>query len=302
MNEQNQPEAAEELGYNNVLISVANPDNAKQLAQLGKFITTPQATLHIMNVTRQQPFPEREQAWRQGSDLVMDITHYTHRLGRTAKPLAATANSIPNSIVTAAGNVGADLIIMGWFGRITPIAVRRSSVVNKVLHKAPCDVSVLKSRTELGSVKKVVIPVGTNQPRPKRLAIAEKLLKQSGATGELVHVVTEDSTHQDGEEASRIFQEITDLIDVEVETNTIHANSVLEGLLIGTRGADLVLVGPGREWVFNRFLFGRTADNLTNQVDGSVIMFKGSEHKMVAWSRGLVKAIVDMCKKPFQGS
>ncbi len=286
--------------YENILISVANPENAQQLVRLAQLVSTKRATLHIMNVTRDKPFPEREKSWRQGSQLVMDTTHFAQRLGRAAKPLAATSSSIPDSIVNAAEDVGADLIILGWFGRITPVAVRRSSVVNKVLHGAHCDVTVLKSRKDLAGIEKVVVPVGPNKPRPERLALADTLLEHSGARGEIVHVLTEGDHEETQEEATALLKEIADLLSVEVETRTIHAKSVLEGLLTGTRGADLILMGPGREWVFDRFLFGRTADNLTNRVEASVVMFKGSEYSMVAWTRGLLKALSSLVKRQFR--
>jgi len=289
----------EPLDYENVLISVANPETAKQLVRLAYLATTHRATFHIMNVTLQKSFPEKEKSWRRGTDLVLDSTHYARRLGRVAKPLAATAKSIPRSIVNAASEVDADLVIMGWFGRITPVAVRRSSVVNKVLHNAPCDVAVLKSRNDLAEVEDVVIPVGAKKPRYKRLALADSILKQSGANGELAHILTGDKKEWDEEDAEDYLEEIRALLTSNPDTRLIHSNSILNGLLNATRDADMVIIGPGREWVFDRFLFGRTADNLTNRIDGSVVMFKGSEHAMVAWSRGFLKAIKDLVTGSF---
>lgn len=284
----------EELNYENVLISIANPETARQLVTMAHHVTTHQTTFHIMNVTRQGSFPEEERSWRKGSELVMDTTHFAQRLGRVAKPLTETSSSIPGAIVNTAKEIEADLILMGWFGRITPVSVRRSSVVNKVLHKAPCDVGVLKSRKDLGSVKKILLPVGPNKPKPKRLAVFDRLLKQSKAKGYMIHILTPDKSNENAEEmASERLNETQEMLTTGVETRVIHASSVLEGLLTGSETADLIVIGPGREWVFDRFLFGRTADNLTNRVNSSTLMFKGSEHKMVAWSRGLFRAVID---------
>ncbi|MFB6291309.1 MAG: universal stress protein [Candidatus Bipolaricaulia bacterium] len=299
MNEKNKELSLAEFEYDDVLISVANPENAKQLVKLAKLITTSRATFHIMNVTRDKSFPERERSWRQGTELVMDTTHYAQRLGRTAAPLASTSSSIPKAILNAVENVEAGLVIMGWFGRITPVAVRRSSVVNKVLHKAPCDVGVFKSRNTLEEVSKVVMPVGPSNPRHKRLAIVDRLLNQTKAEGKLIHILTPDTGENANEKALERLNEVKEMLSAKTETSIINASSVLQGLLSGSQAADLIVIGPGREWVFDRFLFGRTADNLTNRVDTSVLMFKGSEHKMVAWSRGLLKALTDLAKRPF---
>jgi|GEM_PF-1610618 len=298
MNENQQQVSLAKYDYEHIIISVANPDNAKQLVKLTKLITTPRATFHIMNVTRESSFPERERSWRQGAELVMDTTHYAQRLGRAAEPFAATSSSIPGAIVDAAEDMEAGLIVMGWFGSITPVAVRRSSVVNEVLKNAPCDVGVFKARETLKEVNKVVMPVGPSRPRPKRLAIVDRLLKQTGAECNLIHVVTPESDEDVNEEAKELLDEVKDLLTAEnVESRVIHATSILQGLLTGSQASDLVVIGPGREWVFNRFLFGRTADNLTNRVDTSVLMFKGSEHKLVAWPRGLLKALTNLPKR-----
>ncbi|MCF7875916.1 universal stress protein [Candidatus Bipolaricaulota bacterium] len=301
MNEEQLKKPSEELGYGDVLISIANPETAKQLVTLAHHLTTHQTTFHIVNVTRKGSFLEEERSWRKGSELVMDTTHYAQRLGRVAKPVTATSSSVPEGILNSAEGVEADLILMGWFGRITPVSVRRSSVVNKVLHKAPCDVGVLKSRKNLGNVKKILLPVGPNKLKPKRLAVFDRLLKQSKAKGDMIHVLTPDTSNENAEEmASERLNEAQEMLTGDVATRVIQANSVLRGLLRGSETADLIVIGPGREWVFNRFLFGRTADNLTNRVESSVLMFKGSEHKMVAWSKGLLKALVDLAKRPFR--
>lgn len=300
MNENQLKKPSEELGYEDVLISIANPETAKQLVTLAHHITTHQTTFHIVNVTQKGSFPEEERSWRKGSELVMDTTHYAQRLGRVAKPVTATSSSVPKGILKSAKGVKADLILMGWFGRITPVSVRRSSVVNKVLKRAPCDAGVLKSRKDLGNVEKIMLPVGPNKPKPKRLAVFERLLKKSKAEGNLIHVLTPDTVENSDEVASERLSETKKMLTTNTESKVIRADSVLEGLLTGSETADLIIIGPGREWVFNRFLFGRTADNLTNRAESSVLMFKGSEHKMVAWSKGLLKALVDLAKRPFR--
>lgn len=288
----NKPE--ENLNYEDVLISVANPETAKQLVTLAHLVTTDQTTFHVMHVTPEGSFPEEERAWREGSELVMDTTHFARRLDRVVKPLTVTSGSVPGAIINTAKDLDTDLILMGWFGRITPGVVRRSSVVNKVLKKAPCDAAVLKSRKDLSSVESVMMPVGPNKPRPKRLSLVDRLVNQSGARGELVHVLTGGPEERTEEEATQYLEETLELIEDQLETRIITANTVLDGLLTASSNTDLIVLGPGREWVFNRFLFGRTADNLTNRVESTVVMFKGKEHQMVAWGRGLMKALSDL--------
>lgn len=286
--------------YEDVLIAISNPENAKQLVKLAQLITTNKAIFHIMHVTKKGSFPERERSWREGSNLVMDTTHHAQELGRVAKPLTVTASSIPRAIVNSAKETRADLLLMGWFGTISPVVVRESSVVKEVLHKAPCDVGVFKSRKSLEELNNVMIPVGPNQPMRKRLAVVDRLLNKSQAKGNLVHVSTSEPNDEYARaKASDLLHESKELLKTDIETKVINEDSVLEGLLKGSESSDLIVVGPGREWVFNRFLFGRTADRLTNETESSVLMFKEREREMVAWSKGLLQALVDLVKGPF---
>ncbi len=277
--------------YQNVLISVANPANAKHLIRLAKLVTTYQSTLHIINVTLRSSYPQRGRSWREGSDLVMEASRFAHRVGRMAKPVAATAENIPRSIINAAKEIEADLILLGWFGRITPLAVRKSRVVNKVLHKSPCDTIVYKSRGDLKNLNKIMIPVGRGPNQP-RLEVAQNIIEQSGAEADLVHIILPDQNGGRREdEAKKTLSEVAQLLWVPVNMRTQRARSVIDGLVNISGEYDLSVIDPGREWVFNRFLFGRNADELTNRARCSVLMYKSKEYEMAAWFRGLWKAI-----------
>ena len=275
--------------YDHALVSVSNPQTADQLLRLACLLTDRSSALHVMNVTREAPFPERVSSWRRSSQLVMDMTHLANRLGRVAKPRATTARSIPKAIVSAVSEVEADLLLMGWFGRVTPLAVKKSRVVNKVLHRAGCDTVVFKSRGELSDVKRVVVPVG-GEMNEERIGLVQTFLQQWPVDVVVVHVLTPDSTMEE-EDARELLQDPVKRLGRGAEPRIVRASNMVEGTLQVTEENDLLVLGPGREWVFGSFLFGRHADELTNKAPCSVIMFKSAEQIVTAWVRGLFKAI-----------
>ncbi len=293
MNEQSRQIERAEVGAkrpDQVLISVSNPETADQLVRLGCRLTDASSVLHIMNVTTEAPFPQRAASWRRSSQLVMDMTHLATRLGRVAKPLAATAKSIPGAILNAADDVEADLIIMGWFGRVTPLAVKKSRVVNKILHGAGCATAVLKSRGELDEVERLIVPVGLPGINEARIAVVKALRRERVTEAVLVHVLTPGSDLEE-EEARELLSRLAERVGAAAEPRVLRAPGVVSGILEVARERDLIVVGPGREWVFSSFLFGRHADEITNRAAGSVLMFKSREQKVTAWFRGLLKAI-----------
>ena len=278
-----------EKTYDHVLISVSNPHTADQLIRLGRLITNPSSVLHIMNVTTESSFPKRMSSWRKSTKLVTEMTHLSMSMGRLARPLASTAKSIPDAILRASKDTAADLIIMGWFGRVTPLAVKKSRVVNKILHKAACDTAVLKFRGKLQDINRLVLPVGLNF-NSERLAVIKALRETSAKNVMLVQVRTPGMKKKE-EEAGNILNRQARELDEPVEVRVIRASSVVEGILSVIKEDDLIVIGPGREWVFNRFLFGLRADKITNRSPCSVLMYKSREMHVQSWLKGLLKAI-----------
>lgn len=275
--------------YDHVLISVSNPNTADQLVVLGKRLTDTSSVLHMVNVTVEAPFPQRAASWRKSSQLVMDMTHYATRMSRVAKPLAATARSIPAAIVNAAKDTEAGLIIMGWFGRVTPLAVKKSRVVNKVLHRAPCDIAILKSRNDIQGIQRIVLPVG-QKSHDNRFAMVRMLRREELTKVVLVHVVPSGSG-QEEEKAREAVEEQAGKLEGPVEVRLVHSADIVKGVLSVAEENDLIVVGPGREWVFNRFLLGHHADQITNRAPCSVLLYKSSEKKLLSWFRGLFKTL-----------
>lgn len=275
--------------YDQVLISIANPETAEQSVQLACYLTEKLSVLHIINVTKTAPFAERAASWRKSSQLVIEMTRLANRLDRDAKPLATTADSIPDSIISTANSIGADLVILGWFGQVTPLAVRKSHVVRRVLDKARCDTIVLKSRNPIGEAKRLVVPIHRNYSR-KRLALAQSIMERQDIPVLLVHVLSTDSNLNE-QEAQELLNDSAQRLGDRVQTQIVNINNVVEGVLSVVNENDVIIVGPGREWVFKRFLFGHNADQLANDAPCSVLMYKAKERKLTAWFWGLVKTI-----------
>ncbi|MFP4175886.1 MAG: universal stress protein [Planctomycetota bacterium] len=273
--------------YDHVLVSISNPETADQLVKLACRLTDTSTVLHIMSVTTSAPFPDRAEQWRESSQLVMDMTHLANRLGRVAKPMAVTARSIPDAIIGRAKDIDAGLIIMGWFGRVTPIAVRKSRVVNRVLHEADCDTAVLKYRGDITDVNRLILPAGGGV-NEARLQFAKSFLWQWPVKTSLVHVMPPDSDRS-REEVEERLSRAAEQLGPGSTTRILQDDNVVRGIVNLAEETDLILVGPGREWVFNRFLFGRNADQITNEAPGPVLMFKAREKKLSAWLRGLIK-------------
>lgn len=95
-------------------------------------------------------------------------------------------------LVNAAGEVGADLIVMGTHGRTGVWRLLSGSVAEAVLRKAACPVLALRS-SDLGDrlakgVRGVLHPVDLADPAPGAFRVARELARDLGARLVLLHV------------------------------------------------------------------------------------------------------------------
>ncbi|MEA1993332.1 MAG: universal stress protein [Euryarchaeota archaeon] len=275
--------------YDDVLVSVSNPENAKNLIRLATLITTPRATLHILTVTRKQTTFKRDHSWRQGSNLVIEATRYANKLGWVAMPIAKTLDSVPKAIINTAKEVDADLLLLGWFKQVRPISVESSEIVNNVMCDAPHNMGVLKPRTNLLDIKKVLVPI-TELTEDALLHVVDNILQNSGADGELIHVITKDSERRK-EMAEKVLSAKEAQFTSPVKKRIIRSDSVTDGLTDASKEGDLIVIGATPEWRFSEFLFGRIIDRVADNAQCSVLIYKSKKRTMERWTKALIRNI-----------
>jgi len=283
----------------NVLITVSNPKNATNLVRLAAMITTPRATLHVLNITKSTYLIKGSREWRKGSQLVIKASHYANQLNRIAMPLAKTSTSISKSIITTSKELNADLIILGWFSYVTPLSVESSEIIDNVLRDSPCDTAVCKFRDNILKIEKILIPT-TEKIDERTLMFADHILKQTGATGELIHVVMK-SSESEQKKAQKLLENIAENFVCPVNKRIITSRSVVEGLIKASEKEDLILIEANPEWVFNEFLFGRIVDRVAEKTQCSVVIFEARKISTPTWSkfffRGIKRKIIIFLNK-----
>jgi nucleotide-binding universal stress UspA family protein len=178
---------------------------------------------------------------------------------------------------TVLGDRAIDLVVMGTHGRTGLGRILLGSVAEKVVRHAPC--SVLVTRGEATSFKRVLCPVDFSDDSKHAIDIAAEFAKRSGATITLCHVVEVPITYSGeplisdflGDLEKRSTQRLQQAADelrakvpVAVTTRTTIGSPGGELLEILDKDPtfDLVVMGSHGRTGIRRVLLGSVAEKL----------------------------------------
>ena len=150
------------------------------------------------------------------------------------------------------------------------------SVVDNVATGADADVLVERIGPDAtGEANDILVPVAGGEHSQFAAGLADDIADQHGSHVDLVHVVDPGASDSDRAEAQEILDEAAaELDDVEVDTETLEGDSVVNTINERPSDYDIVMVGATREGILNQFVFGSVPEKIGWGSDGTVIMAK----------------------------
>jgi len=173
-----------------------------------------------------------------------------------------------HAIVNYASDTGADALVIGQRRGGFPASLLGDSV-DWVEDHAPCDVIEVSryDRTDIGTVAVVT----DEQPYdPAKVAIADAIASQTGATVAFYYPVGADSTETQRATIEDYLAELKTVCDTPVETHVVEMDGD-EAMDAAAAGADLLIVSGTRGNFRNRLL-GHT-DGVYRDDPGSIVVF-----------------------------
>jgi nucleotide-binding universal stress UspA family protein len=193
-------------------------------------------------------------------------------------------------ILRVAGEIGADLIVMGTHGRSGLRRLLAGSVASSVLAGAQCSVLALRagqSELKAGAMRVIVHPTDFSRASEAALEVARALARDHGARLIVIHVVPLDP-YLDGKLAAEIdirdYQRSLDLMrkrldgpDLKhrVETRLVRGFEAEEILREAQDfAADLIVMGTHGRSGLRRLLMGNTAQSVLPKAACPVLVVK----------------------------
>ncbi|WP_396613966.1 amino acid permease (plasmid) [Haloferax sp. S1W] len=268
--------AAEDRGYQ-VLIPIANPENAEQLIRAGSAVARHKdgevLLTSVATVPEQTPLSEGRRYASEQRELLDEAMQYAPD-DVPVHQTVTIGHDIGRSINNIAYQRESDLVLVGWRGqrkRVSDYVL--GSNIDTVVENAECDVAVVKTD---GSPKpgRVLVPTagGANSELADLFAVA---YAATGADVTLFHVVT-DGDVDTAESFLADKQESLAESEIDVDTAVQEGKDIAKTILQYARGEgfESVIIGAAGEGILRRVLFGEVPETVGEEFDGEVVMVR----------------------------
>ncbi len=178
----------------------------------------------------------------------------------------------------------ADLLLVGWRGRVPRRNYWLGSTLDPVLQGAPCPVLVVRADPEWPKkdlhrheVVKVLVPAAGGPNAPLAIELALNLSEESQVTAIYVARKLDDEAHRLDRQA--VLAEVTRPWSKRPRFHTcvVEAPNVVTGILDEAPNFDLTMLGASREGVFSQLLFGAIPLQIASQNKGTTIIVRQAE-------------------------
>jgi APA family basic amino acid/polyamine antiporter len=234
----------------NIMVSVANPDNALSMVRntytICKAKDARVELLHMVPVPDAVPLSDAGKYMNSGKEAIGETMLYL----APQFPISSTiryCRNVARGIVSAVREKKTDLLIMGWHGRTRSRGFMLGSTVDPVVERVPCNVVVFKNCGDQ-KFKKVLVPIGGGPNSGFSLSIASILADNE--EGEIVAFTAGKGTTEEVFDLKKFVEDHLDEMEIprdRVRIRTREGDSIVESILKEAEdeneGYDLVVIG-----------------------------------------------------------
>ncbi|MCF2166481.1 universal stress protein [Halobacterium salinarum] len=258
-----------ETGYERVLVPVGDKSDPNMLTELSSILVDPRrGAVRFTHVTTDRSFVGSQENWRTGSNSVAESQHTLREEGIESTGTIRTASSALDGILEEAEEYEADAILIGWTDKDSV-----SSLVDKLLRKAGCDVIVFSADRDPIDTDSILVPVVV-KPDANRLQMLAIMSQRTGASITFTYVTGDEGADEEGrglldQSAERLAE-----YGVQAETELKSASSAVDALGQLSEHYDVMVIGTSRGWWLRKTLFGRKTDKIAQEAQCSLLMHK----------------------------
>lgn len=257
------------IGYERVLVPVGDKSDPNMLTELSSVLVDPRfGAVRFTHVTTDRSFVGSQENWRTGSESVAESQHALREEGIESNGTIRTASTAVGGILEEAAEYDADAILIGWTDKDSV-----SSLVDKLLRKADCDVIVFSADEDPSDIESILVPVVVS-PDESRLQTIAIMSQRTGASVTFAYVASGDGSEQAGREILDESVERLAEYGVQAETELTSASDAIGELGRLSADHDVMVIGTSRGWWLKHSLFGRKTDKIATEAQCSLLMHK----------------------------
>ena len=261
--------APNEIGYERVLVPVGDKSDPNMLTELSSTLVDPRrGAVRFTHVTTDRSFVGGQEEWRTGSDSVAESQHTLREESIESTGTIRTASSALEGILEEAEEYEADAILIGWTDKDSV-----SSLVDKLLRKANCDVVVFSGDRDPVDTESILVPV-VAEPDENRLRMLAIMSQRTGASVTFAYIAGAEGSEQEGRDLLERSAERLAEHGVQAEMELTTAENAVDALEELSADYNIMVIGTSRGWWLRKTLFGRKTDTIANEAQCSVLMHK----------------------------
>jgi nucleotide-binding universal stress UspA family protein len=272
-----------------VLVPVANPNSIPALLDLALPIAKAKAgdviVTSTVEVPIQLPIHEGMKYINRRMPLLRAAQAHAQKRGEAVVSDLRVAHHVERGVLSAADDLEADLLVMGWKGFTTKRERIFGEIIDRVVNRVRSDVAVVKLH-ETPSFERILLPTSGGPHAEFAAELIEPIAKAYGSKVTACFVLPEDADAQMEQDAHQWIDRTLRHVDLgDVDRLLIRSRSVPAGIARAGADFDLVAIGAAKTGLFQQLLFGEVPDLVGRYATTSVMLVKRRERLTKAWIR-----------------
>jgi amino acid transporter/nucleotide-binding universal stress UspA family protein len=230
-----------------VLVALSSPRTVTSLMEAALAIATKHngeiVALTIVEVPEGEPLSTLRPLDPEVGEVLEAAVEYARERGVATRPVVKIARRISHGLVQTAREEECNFLVIGQPNRQSFLERIVSTIVERVLQNAPCQVGVVYGNITRDAVREIVLPVtkGRNSELAAQLAPAFTDWFQVDARA--LTVVGRDTSEADGDQLIEQARETLRAAELDQELEVLRRRDPARGLLRSIKAGQLVLIG-----------------------------------------------------------
>ena len=274
-----------------IMVPVSSVTEGKEIAKLGAMLAYyydgELFAMHAVRVPSQLSLSDGRAFLKQGRPLLDAVVDVGQAYDVPVRTQLRLGRKISRSIITAAQERHADLMLLYWPGYSTTAGVDMGSVIDTISSNPPCDLAVVRLVRPITPPRRILVPVagGPHTQLAVELAVAQAVYTAEKATREgdpppqvvALHLIPRDGDMKVAEERQRtLMEQISVITDFPVELRVVPGDDVVQDILAYAkeRQFEQIVIGASEEGFLEQAVFGTIPQRIAQQAEVNVIMVK----------------------------
>ncbi|GAB4532656.1 MAG: amino acid transporter [Anaerolineales bacterium] len=271
-----------------VLLPLANPAQARRLSHLAAVLAKQQNgevfALHVERVPTQIGLGDGRALLKAGREIFEEAIEIGQQYNVPVRTQLRLGRNIAQSIISAAHERKANLILMGWPAHQRNVSVAFGNIIDVIATHPPCDLAVVRLHSKItGIPHRILVPVsdGPNMLLSLSLALAQVQFMAQQISDEeeraQLKVTVLHLMHENGAAIAARRRELESILDMDnpfIDLQIALAEDVAAAILEFSQGYDQIVIGASEDRLLNQRLFGSVSQEVAEKAEMDVIFVR----------------------------